>query len=765
MRNGNMQIVEMDLIVWHKGGKYKITPTDQKTDTKASCKMSLWHGKPTGAPHRMSQIVPLKSGVTSNKFIETPEKDVHLFQILGVIWRGKWPILLCMITALFLGGYYAFKVAQPKYQSGVRLALQSRNQQVVDLDSMISGVSKEEAAINTELAIIRSRTLLERLVTDQDLTNDPEFNPLMTGPSSLISIGQIKTMIKALIQPHEVSGPPSDTTILNSTVDQLNQSISVGAQRISYLFDIFIVTNDPHKSALLANRLAELYIDDQVGVKFAATEYAVDWLSDRVTQLETELNTKEDTIKELRAETELASQEALEALNLRAKDIRERLRDTETSLVLAQSQISQAKEAIASKDPAQITDAFSNPQLNRIAASGLGDVASLALITMSEKLMEQYVVKLDRQQVQRDALQSALTSILEKIDIQTDDLVRITQMQRDAQATRILYETFLTRLKETSVQIGLQQPDSRILSRAVPGSLVKPNKTLLMAVSLVLGAFVGISWVLFRQYTHFGFRNAVELAEATGLPIIGQIPSMPLRSRDSLLPYLAANPTSAAAEAIRNLRTSILLANAGNPPQVLMSTSTLPGEGKTTNSIALAMHMAFLGKRVILVEADIRRRTLSEYFPNASKNGLVSVVKGRCPLEAAITHGGVDCFDVLMSEKAQDNAADLLSSKGFLDLLTTLRTQYDHIIIDTPPVLIVPDARILGNKADAIIYYVQWDKTNRSLVTEGLRQFASVSTPIAGLVFSNVNLKKAQQYGSSVEYGAYAEYGKGYYDI
>ncbi|WP_164662060.1 polysaccharide biosynthesis tyrosine autokinase [Tropicibacter sp. Alg240-R139] len=711
----------------------------------------------------MPQDVSRKFSNENGSVSRTSSQNLDLFQILGVIWRGKWIIALCMTVALFLGGYYAFKVAQPKYQSGVQLALQSRNQQVVDLDSVISGVSKEEAALKTELAIIRSRTLLERLVEDQNLLQDPEFNVLAGDGPGGFSLGQMKAFIVNLIQSPEVGGEApgdGDDAVLIETVDQLRKAIRVTSQRESYLFNIYFVTNSSRKSAVLANRLAELYIDDQVGVKFEATEYAVNWLSNRVTELEADLNEQQDAIKDLRSDTELASALALEGLNLSTKDLRERLRDTESGLETAQARLVAAQAASEAKDKDKVVEALGSAQLRRF----LDETNEDRFWEMSNTLLQQAENRLTRQQSQRDSLEVALTEMQAKVKDQTEDLSRLTQMERDAQATRVLYETFLARLKETSVQIGLQQADSRILSRAVPGDLVQPNKTLVMAVSLMLGALIGGAWVMFRQYTHFGFRTANDLETSTGLPVLGQIPNMPLRGRKSLLTYLADHPTSAASEAIRNLRTSVLLANMDQPPQVLMMTSTLPGEGKTTNAIAIAQNLASLGKRVILIEADIRRRTLAQYFPDANEVGLASVVRGESALEEALTRSDLGGFDVLVGKKVEVNAADFLSSDAFRDFIVELRKTYDHIIIDTPPVLIVPDARIIGRLADAIIYYVKWNYTSRTMVEDGLRQLASVGSPATGVVLSDINYKKAQRYGSYEQSGVYSGYGKAYYD-
>ncbi|TQE98330.1 MAG: polysaccharide biosynthesis tyrosine autokinase, partial [Spiribacter salinus] len=322
----------------------------------------------------------------------------------------------------------------------------------------------------------------------------------------------------------------------------------------------------------------------------------------------------------------------------------------------------------------------------------------------------------------------------------------------------------LTRLKETTVQRGLNQADSRIISEGIIGEKVAPRTTLIAALSLVLGGMVGMAIVLIRQYMHNGFRSAEELEGATGLPVLGQIPKMPFKAREGLIGYLHDKPTSAAAEAVRNLRTSLLLSDIDNPPQVIMSTSSLPGEGKTTHSIALAQNLVGLNKKVLLIEGDIRRRTLNKYFDDVSEGGILTALSGDKPLNELVLHDDRIGADVLMGEESRVNAADLFSSDRFRDFLDHVRHTYDYVIIDTPPVLVVPDSRVIGQYVDAILFSVAWDRTNRAQVMSALRELESAKLRVTGVVLAQIDPKGMRRYGYGDAHGAYGAYGKGYYD-
>ncbi len=695
-----------------------------------------------------------------------PDDQIDLMQLFATLWRGKWLILFCTIIASVLGLYYTVVVAEPRYAATTRLALQADNQQVVDIQSVVSGVSTDDQAINTELQIIKSRTLILDLIRDMDLTKDPEFNARLQDPP-LISIRMILDWIGSYLNlPRPAPEAPTDQEIEIEVAKAVNSALSTLAQPDTFLIDIRFRTGDPDKSAEMANRLAKIYLDDQIRVKFDETEFAVDWLSERVKQLELELNDKEEAIKDLRAETELVSLEALEALNVRAKDIRERLDNASQIAINIAANSERIATLSVEGDFAAIAQEYGQPVLTRLATKALeqGGSAEVAFFAELERLQAEDANNLVRIVSQRDALRTSLELIQQEIKDQNADLVRLNQMVREAEAVRVLYETFLTRLKETTVQIGLQRSDSRILSEAVPGEKVAPRSSLILAMAIVFGGLIGVGIVLLRAMTQQGFRSADDLEQATGYTVMGQIPIMLFRRRMGLLDHLRNKPTSAASEAIRNLRTSILLSNIDTPPKVIMSTSSIPGEGKTTHSIALAHNLSGLGKKVLLIEGDIRRRTFDMYFNGKPKGNLVSVVSEGMEISEALLSDEELGIDILMGGKSAINAADFFSSDKFKVFVERVREAYDFIIIDTPPVLVVPDARVIGHHADAIVYSVKWDFTSQYQVIDGLRQLSSVGLKVSGLVLSQISPRGMKRYGYGGRYGAYAGYGRGYYD-
>jgi len=697
---------------------------------------------------------------------DSDDDEIDLMELFRALWRGKWVIALSALVAVVLGGYYAVGVAEPQYRATAQLTLEVRTGQVVDLESVMTGVSTEQAALNTEIEIITSRRILGKLVDERDLTRDPEFNPALEPPSAL---ARARSVLAGWLGGSDGAGTPGEAyekTPRDKAIDILRQKLSASVQRDTYVFNISATTGDAEKSARILNTLADLYLQEQIAVKFEATEQAVAWLSKRVTELEADLREKEDTLKAARSETELISPEALEGLNLQAKNLRERLEEMRAGVDSARADLERLTALRAAGDRAAAAEAAGDATLRRLLQSlreGEPDAAAMfdqrldALVGRAE---EAY----DRQLSQANALAESYRTLQERIERQSSDLVRIEQMTREVETTRTLYETFLTRLKETTVQRGLQQADSRVLSDAIPGEKVAPRTALILALSMVLGLMAGAAIVLVRQFLHDTFRAAEDLERATGLPVLGQIPKLPVRERKDLIGYLKDRPTSAPAEAIRNLRTSLLLSDIDHPPQIIMSTSALPGEGKTTQAVALAQNLAGLDKTVLLIEGDIRRRTFAQYFSDVPAGGVLSALSGEVPLNEVVFHDARVGADILMGEKSRANAADLFSSDKFRAFLARAREAYDFVIIDTPPVLVVPDARVIGQHADAILFSVAWDKTQRGQVLAALREFESANLGVTGIALAQIDPKGMRRYGYGGKYGAYGAYGQGYYD-
>ncbi|MBB5721227.1 capsular exopolysaccharide synthesis family protein [Loktanella ponticola] len=710
------------------------------------------------------------------RFVEDIDDDtIDLFALMRTVWLGKWVIALFFVIAAFIGIYIAYFASTPIYRATSVVILETNQQSpVLDLQSVVSGASGDSTGVKSEIEVLRARSLMELVVNRMDLTNDPEFNSSLLPETKSdrwksATIGFIKGLaIRATggeYPPAPDADLPADVVAqrkLDSAVDTLLDKTTAQNINGSLVFRITAESESATKAAELADTIVALYIINQVNVKFEAMEQATAWLSNRVSELKIELEDAEGAIADFNAGTDLVSLEIikdseleLNELRQRSAEARETLSDFDEALAAYQSATSLADKVAASNDP----------QLRRLAETvGSDPRSSAAFDARFDALFLRAEQNVESANLQITALDRLEQDLEARIAVQSRDLIALQQLTREAEATRLLYEYFLTRLKETSAQQGIQQADSRILSDAViPRVPSEPKKSRIVALSGILGIMLGVGAVLLRASRRNGFQTAGELEKHTGVTVIGQIPTIPARKRMKVLDYLISKPASAAAEAVRDLRTSVMLSNLDNPPKVIVSTSSIPGEGKTTNSLALAQNLSSMGQKVLMIEGDIRRRTLNQYFDAKPTHGIVSVLSGDKRAEEVIEHFADKGFDVIFGEKTSANAADVFSSNRFKEFIAAQRENYDTIIIDTPPVLIVPDSRIIAQVADATLFSVKWDSTSRPQVDESLRLIQNANQKVTGLILSQVDAAGMKKYGYGGSYGAYAGYGAQYY--
>ena len=707
--------------------------------------------------------------------------------LLRLLRREAWRIALVLALALALAAWRLL-AATPMWQAEATVVLDTREAQVVDIESVMSGLSADSSVVNTEVEVLRSRNLLDRVVARLDLEADPEFNPDLAAPGlGERALAGLRRTVESTLG--ETLGPAFDLLGAGETpavedpafrrrqtaIDRLLERLRVQNVPLSYVFVIRVESQSANKSALIANTIADLYILDQLEAKFEATRRATSWLSERVADLQIDLETAEEQVKNYSASTSLISEASLEASNRQMKELRERraeldARAGEAGLLIERIAALAARVAAAAPEApeadaarAEAAALLGDRRLEALAVDlarpgGAGREAALAprFDAMLAVALERLERERTRHIAQAQGIETSIGELEGRISEQSEDLVRLRQLQREAEASRLLYEYFLGRMKETSVQQGIQEADSRILSPGVaPLDPASPRKGLTLAVAVALGLALGVGWALARETLDDRVRGPEPLEAATGLKVMGVIPDAPSRRRGAALKLLVEKPSSALAEAVRNLRTSVLLSNVDRRPQVVMVTSSVPGEGKTTTTLMLAQNAAALGKRVLVMECDLRRRVFQAYFGLDESTGLLSVLSGQATADQAIRHDPTTGLDVLTGQRSRANAADVFSSDRFEELMEELRERYDFIFIDTPPVLAVPDARVIAGRADAVLYAVRWNATGKEMVKAGLDLFDQIGLRVTGLTLTQADPKGLARYG-------YAGYGYGY---
>ena len=523
----------------------------------------------------MNDMRSIQQGVSAPSARD--EEIIDLSALLSALWRGKLFIFLAIITVVIVGGVYAYALATPMFQSTAVVMLNNRQETVVDRGSVVGALGSSSTVVRTEVEVLQGRVLLGKVVDELDLMQDPEFNAALRPPSTT---RKIKNLVKDLVQPGPPQEPvPTEAAAIaqesrqrEATINALLSSLTITNVPQSLVFEVTAETTQPEKSTAIADTLVDLYILNQLEVKFAATEQATSWLTERVADLQIALEEAENRVQDFRANISLISSEGLQGLEVQVKDLRDRIASTQAGQQASRSRLMAMRAAETTESQAEASgDLQLQRLLPRIDEPGIAE----AFDTRVSQILIRLEGDIARDEAQLATLQQSLATLEAQSSQQSTDLITWQQLTREAEASRLLYEYFLGRLKETSAQQGVQQADSRILSPAViPTWAASPRKPIILALSVVLGLIAGIAFVLLREARNRSFRNAEQLENATGYTAIGQVPMVQTsRRRKDAITYLKEKPSSAAAEAIRNLRTSVMLSNVDMPPKVL------PGQG------------------------------------------------------------------------------------------------------------------------------------------------------------------------------------------
>jgi len=700
-------------------------------------------------------------------------EDMDLRRLFATVWRSKWPILILAMIGLGLS-YLHLRNVPPAYSAVTLVLWEARAANVIDIAPVErGGLGGDMFLRQSQLEILISDRLLGKVVDDLMASQDPDAEPAIqtkSGWLAYVSPAAIKAGLNQVLILLGIKEEPEDKPARAPTPDRdrligiVRSMIDAKWRGQSYVLEIVATTWSAEVSQKLANRLAHHYSLDQVEKKYEATRLATEWLSSRVTDLGLELEKAEEAVKAFKAGSTLVSAQALDVDDRRIKELRQRSLELGRRRDDAVAEIDALKGFVNGDFDISRASSLKDSRLRQLAEAVVSaqvegsdqlDVLTDRFGAEAAGVLQERTAELGRIDEQMSVLNTTVASLEEEVRVKSEALVKLNQLEREAAATRQLYDSFLARLKETTIQVGSHEPDARVLNPArKPGGPSWPNRPATMALGFTGGLFIGIIFVVLRERLNITFRTADDLEARTGFPVLGSLPVAPFSRRSSLTKFLIKRPASSFGESVRNLRTSILLSSLDTTPQVIMVTSGLPGEGKTTSCIALAQISRSLGKKVIVIECDLRRRNFRTYFKMPGKDGVLSVLGGQKPFDEVVHVDPNTGLHVLAGEESAVNAADVFASKRFGEFIRELREHYDFVFIDTPPVLAVPDSRVIAQHADSVVYLVRWNKTLRDSVAQGLRVFQQVNIRVAGLVLSQIDMREMARYG----YKAYGYY-------
>ena len=370
---------------------------------------------------------------------------------------------------------------------------------------------------------------------------------------------------------------------------------------------------------------------------------------------------------------------------------------------------------------------------------------------------------LDVARARENSLASSLQQMESKTAGNSQAEVELRALEREATANKVLFETFLGRFKETASTQGIEQADARVISFAeVPLSASFPKKNLMITVSILGALFFAIFLAFVLEMLNPGIRSPEQVSQLFNLTTLGIVPKT-VNINIPVLQYLLEKPQSALAEALNTLRISLSLLNPDSDVKSVLISSALPSEGKSTLASLLSRHSAAAGKKVVLVDADLRRPTIAKMFDLDKKTlGLTDLLMNHTlTLTDVLVKDSATGLSLLTRGHAAFlNPSDLFASQRMKALLEQLKQEFDLVIVDSAPIMAVPDSRILAGLVDKILFVVNWDTTPKKVVATALHIFAKDGhNNLAGIVLQKVNLEQYGRYGYG-DSGYYYSYGR-----
>ncbi len=747
-----------------------------------------------------------------NQMIEAPSQNPSAFQNMGEGWGRALidlPLLLAIFRRrmkLFLGAALLVLAVvvmvtlqmTPKYQAHAELIIDPRESAGVDYQAAVAGLPLDNAAVDTEVEVMKSRAIAEKVMDKLSLGDDPEFNRALEEP---VGFAKLKKTVRGLF-PSQVNKHLDENIAARiereKTVDRLIKATSVEREGTSRVISLRFESEDPVKAATITNAFVDQYLVSQLDAKFEEIQRENNYLAEQLESLRDNVREAEQAVEAYRAETglvstqngSLLSEEQISELNgqliiqkaelaekeARLNNVKSKLDSGESAdnigEVLSSPVIGglRAQQADLERRKSELQTRYGprHPQIIKIQQEEEGltrqieqEVARIVSSLESE-------VNISRQKVR--TLESSLNA--NKVELQENNaaLVRLRELEREAEASREQLEFALSRFKETSQIADLTQADARIGARAtIPTKTAFPNKMLNILLGTILGGAIGAMLVLLAEIFDNGLRTAEDIEHSLSMPMITAVPMLGqglFGKAGDVAPqnHLVDKPLSAFSESYRTIRSSIMLGRDGLPrPRVLAVTSAMSGEGKTVSTLCLGRICALSGDRVIVLDCDVRRRILSDSVPSF-ENGLLEVLRGQAPLKEVIRKDAKTTMHMVPVSASVQDGADLFGSPAFDALLAKLKSHYDLVILDTPPITAVADTRTIISVADAVLMVVRWRETPIKIARAARKILASLSTPILGAVLTQVNAREQSQYGYEGSSAYYTENAKYYHN-
>jgi polysaccharide biosynthesis transport protein len=700
---------------------------------------------------------------------ESPQRIFDLRQYLNFVWRN-WAFIVSVTAFVFLIGVIYLVRATPLYTATTQVLLQAEKSPAPTQSGSSDFYRIDQSFIENQLAILRSDSLLRRVVIKERLAVPPRD----AQPQGL---------------DEDESKLDENQSMLNA-INMLRGALEVSRGK-GQVLNISITWADPTRAAQLTNAVAEAYVLDQLDARFDAAKRASGWLSDRLVELRQKLANSEDAVTKFRNEHGLTRSGATVSLN------DQQLTELNSKLIAARTDAAEKKARVdfladlaAGKqtldslpDSLQSTPSLMGNLRGKLADASQREADLLARYNSRHPAVVN--VEAEKRDIQRsiaaeaqrlaqsvkseyalakarlDAMEQSMRQATGQGELDNDDAVKLRELERTAAVNKTLFEEFLQKAKITDEQATFRARDVRVIMPARPGGQSYPNARKILLTALLAGLGLGVAGALAKESLKAGFTTPREVEEALGIPVLGSVNKMTKSQlvkdgKNIPLPFYQAHyPLSPFSEAMRTLRSGIHMSDVDRPPKVIHVTSARPGEGKTTIAVSLAISAALSGRKVVLLDADLRHPAASTFFKLEKEKGLVDLLVGTSVVDDILRFHKDLKLTVIPAGSKSLNPPDVLGSERMKALISHLRETFDYVVLDSPPVGPVIDSIVVAELAEKTLFVVQWASTPREVVETSLQQVSNHKR-VAGVVFNCVNKSQA------IKYGSYYHYGKSY---
>ena len=743
------------------------------------------------------------SGSGSDRFRRGAQADISprdaaalmLSNAAWSLWRHKALLLLCLLLVPAIT-WAGLKQLTPLYTAGASVLYEPASYNQQELQSILRPDTTTDEVITTQVQVIQGLHSAERLADRFDLEQNPEFNYTLRPKTAFASfrsgvVGGIKGGIAFLIRPvfpaaadsltANTLHPPTAEDIRRSVIMTVQGAITAEAVRQSHVIEVSFTSQSRTLASDVANELANMYISDQLQLKFDAVRNANKWLEGQAHELQQQVEANENKIANYRTTQGLTQGVAANLVTEEVSRLSQNLSEARNELAQAEGQVSavhgrQGSSAAAAISPSVVAlraqrDAVSAQLQSLLAHLGPNHPTVISMrqqlgVLSSEVNAETGQVLAASDSAVRSSrakvagLEEQLRDARERVATAGQAEIPLEAMQREADASRNLLQTVLGSIQRLAQQAAIETSDARMVSQALPPPEPSYPKTrpLLLAAAM-LGLFIGFLLVYLLELTQSKFRSGHDINSVLGLACLAQIPQIDNEKEGvaGIEEYLVQKPFSLGAEQIRSLRAALWLG--ATRPKVVAIAAARPGEGKTTTSICLGRSASLAGERIVVVECDTRKPSFAKLMGIKEKTGLLEFLSGTAPLEDVIHTDKLTSFDYIPAGvMGRSNSHSLFMSENMVMLLERLRRDYDLVVLDLPPVIALTDARIVASLAEATLLCVRWQTTPRAVAKHCYEMLQDAQANVVGAALTRVNMRAHARSGHTDAEAYHARY-------